>query len=743
MVIPSVMIAAKMRTGATLLGVVLWAAVVVLMTTGDVDNSRIYMFWNEDYDITAEQAHRLACSDWRNFTFLLHEKVYNRTMAAAALCASSAGAAAVEVDASGNPKPAAAVWRSLRPSVDGTAFRSPRRNAANFQRITPLLFEDPIWKNFTEADIFIAVLYQAFRPHEHIDAMMNHVVQASIFVICWSADRFFNFDLSTNAHERKFIPLMLNVIPSHERPKLLELPVPMDALINGLPAGPIATAMLEKNLVKWETRRQQLAQGPEGLEVKPSCTGPRPTGTEFACTARMARAYHPVTQDEIDAEPEDKLPHYNSFSIRRVFDADTSMLVRTIASSAHLQWVAGDLPDPVHGPVHEDPECVASNMTDIDRKLALATAVADPDRWQSATVLAARDAAAVAAAGGGGGEPPGGERWGYPNEYDTSGHVVNPHSRSDPRYRERLLCLTYTVQGWQGAPGREDSGRGRAVEYIRSTWGKRCDGYLAISNLTDHTLSTIHVEPMRANWTENYHEMWLKAQLMWKLVGSTMLDNYDYYVIGGDDLYVVVENLREYLARPEIRALGGPDGREPVYLGRVLNQNLYIRFNTGGAGYVMNAAAVAALYRHMDHPECMPAISTSMEDVMVGQCFRYAGVFPVLDTSDHGDPDTAKAAAVQAAAAAASSSPVDPDDAEDPLAVLDQVSDVGKGRNLGRERFHPQSPNVSYWAADEWYQAKAYSYGVHDNCCAAKSITYQDIKGGAFMTCFHAAIYQY
>jgi hypothetical protein len=82
-------------------------------------------------------------------------------------------------------------------------------------------------------------------------------------------------------------------------------------------------------------------------------------------------------------------------------------------------------------------------------------------------------------------------------------------------------------------------------------------------------------------------------------------------------LYVIVENLRAFLARPEIRALGGENGRTPVYLGRVLQQNQFITFNTGGAGYLLNAAAVAALYRRMDHAECMPAISTSMEDVMV------------------------------------------------------------------------------------------------------------------------------
>ena len=98
-----------------------------------------------------------------------------------------------------------------------------------------------------------------------------------------------------------------------------------------------------------------------------------------------------------------------------------------------------------------------------------------------------------------------------------------------------------------GAPGREDYGRARAIEYIRSTWGKRCDGYLAISNVTDHNLSTIHVEPMRKNWTENYHEMWLKAQLMWKLVGSSMLDEYDYFLIGKlDTAHRIRSNLQLY-----------------------------------------------------------------------------------------------------------------------------------------------------------------------------------------------------
>lgn len=718
---------------------------LLVMTTQsamEIDMSRVYIFWNEEVFLDSILLHRFACSDWHNFTFLVSETIYNQTMSVN--CGSSVGSSAElsrALDVGGQP--------ILSPNALSSS--SPRQ-LANYRKITPLLFEDETWLRFTEADIFIGTMYEAFYPHEHIDSMMNHIVQSSIFAIAWSKYRFYDFQGSSNSHERKFLLMMSNIVPAHERPKLMELPVSMEDFLSNTTAGHACVNLLDLMYRQWSTTP------PASIKYK-KCTGwPLPSGTEFVCDEDSARAYTPKVDSSLPTD-DDVLPHFNSWGIERLFDSKTSLVVKSVASAAHLQYIAGLLPDPVHGPVETDPHCVHSNMTEIDRKVAFSTVVADPTVWQSTTALAALEGAHSNVNNHNNQNNSSSNSSNYNlNHLDDSNHVINPYNRTDPRYRERILCLTYTIQGWFGAPGREDTGRIRAIEYVRSTWGKRCDGYLAISNVTDHSMSTIHVEPNRPNWSEKYDEMWVKAQLMWKLVGSMLLDDYDYFLIGGDDLYVIVENLRVFLARPDIRTLGGADGRKPVYLGRVLNQNQYIRFNTGGAGYLLNAAAAAALYRKMDDDECLPGVSTSMEDVLVGQCLRYAGIYPVVDTSDYEDMDTAKAQALAAAETANARNAADAADRastentveavearrrrNDPRSVLDRISPIGKGRNLGREVFHPQSPNLSYWAAEEWYQAKAASYGVGDNCCSVNSVTYQDIRGGEMMSCFHAAIYE-
>jgi glycoprotein-N-acetylgalactosamine 3-beta-galactosyltransferase len=189
--------------------------------------------------------------------------------------------------------------------------------------------------------------------------------------------------------------------------------------------------------------------------------------------------------------------------------------------------------------------------------------------------------------------------------------------------------------------------------------------------------------------------MWAKAQAIWRLMATTFLDDYDYFVIGGDDLYVLVENLREYLGSPEVMRLS-QYGRKPVYLGRPLRANAYQIFNSGGSGYVLNAAAVALLNELMDRAECLPTITTSMEDLMVGQCVRLAGVRTV-DTKH----------------------PVD-----------------------GRQRFHPMSPRDAYWANASWYTRMAVDYGRAEDCCSPYSISFQDIRGWPnYMNCLHRRIY--
>ena len=77
--------------------------------------------------------------------------------------------------------------------------------------------------------------------------------------------------------------------------------------------------------------------------------------------------------------------------------------------------------------------------------------------------------------------------------------------------------------------------------------------------------------------------------------------------------------------------LSGPDGNSPVYIGREMKQNEYVKFNTGGGGYILNRPAVATLYGPLVHimqgdhsaPDiCLTQLRVYYEDVMVGACLK-------------------------------------------------------------------------------------------------------------------------
>ena len=112
-------------------------------------------------------------------------------------------------------------------------------------------------------------------------------------------------------------------------------------------------------------------------------------------------------------------------------------------------------------------------------------------------------------------------------------------------------------------------------------------------------------------------------------------DDFDYFHIGGDDTFVIADNLRSFLARPEIREQN--DAGKPLYLGRRMKVggNANHLFNTGGAGYVFNRAALELFYDSLDEPFCAPHRHGFYEDVLVADCFKNgpAKLVPV-DTRD-------------------------------------------------------------------------------------------------------------
>jgi glycoprotein-N-acetylgalactosamine 3-beta-galactosyltransferase len=133
---------------------------------------------------------------------------------------------------------------------------------------------------------------------------------------------------------------------------------------------------------------------------------------------------------------------------------------------------------------------------------------------------------------------------------------------------------------------------------------------------------------------------------MWSYIYDNYYDKYDWFHIGGDDLFLIVENFRLYLESEEIRtaANGGiylPDGTEtmqtPLYLGRrfAYMGDMDEIFNSGGSGYTMNKAALKALVVD-GFPNHFPHAHTFSEDTMVAKIFRQMGIFAYETKDENG-----------------------------------------------------------------------------------------------------------
>mmetsp|Transcript_31738 Transcript_31738/g.41013 ORF Transcript_31738/g.41013 Transcript_31738/m.41013 type:complete len:200 (+) Transcript_31738:535-1134(+) len=198
---------------------------------------------------------------------------------------------------------------------------------------------------------------------------------------------------------------------------------------------------------------------------------------------------------------------------------------------------------------------------------------------------------------------------------------------------------------------------------------------------------------------------------MWSYVYDNYYEKYDWFHIGGDDLYLIVENLRLYLESEEIQLAsnGGqylPNGSEetqtPLFLGRRFAEggSMDRIFISGGSGYTMNKATLKTLV--VDGlPKCRPHMHTFSEDVMVANCLRQRNILP-YDTKDE----------------------------------------------AGGERYMPFAPghHLNYHPPanpkDDWYSNYSINCKWGIDHCAAKSVAFHYIKGD-LMRRMYAILYHY
>jgi glycoprotein-N-acetylgalactosamine 3-beta-galactosyltransferase len=175
--------------------------------------------------------------------------------------------------------------------------------------------------------------------------------------------------------------------------------------------------------------------------------------------------------------------------------------------------------------------------------------------------------------------------------------------------------------------------------------GSKCDGFMFSSNLTDPLLNTVNI---LHKGIEHYDNLWGKVRSMLSYAYDNYYTKYDWFHISGDDLFLIVENLKFYLDSDEIRTAsnGGyflpststeQQQQTPLYLGRryAYLGNRDEMYNAGGSGYTLNKAALKLLvtqglesYGQNDY--------TPWDDLMVGRVLKHYGVLPYVTTDMYG-----------------------------------------------------------------------------------------------------------
>ena len=182
--------------------------------------------------------------------------------------------------------------------------------------------------------------------------------------------------------------------------------------------------------------------------------------------------------------------------------------------------------------------------------------------------------------------------------------------------RPKIMCLLYTME----------SAHATTIRAIRETWASHCDGFLAFSTASDPRIPAISIPH---DGPEHYNNMWQKVRSIWHFVGTHYAADFDWFFQGGDDLFVLPQNLRNYLSNL--------DANEMHFVGRRFKaQGDDNYFNSGGAGYALSRALLQRYVQPdvFNHTDCAPTRQTSMEDVMIAQCFRRVLGVGLTDTRD-------------------------------------------------------------------------------------------------------------
>lgn len=167
------------------------------------------------------------------------------------------------------------------------------------------------------------------------------------------------------------------------------------------------------------------------------------------------------------------------------------------------------------------------------------------------------------------------------------------------------------------------------VKAMMETWASKCSFFISFSTENDPEYNAFDLPHLG---DESYYNMWQKSRSIWKYIHHNYMDDFDYFMLGGDDMYVIMENLHEFLlSNKVIHTEAG------LYLGRRLVLPFdQIPYNAGGPGYLLDRVALKVLVANLDRPHCHPDLGDSKEDVFLSFCLQSSieKIFPFNTTAD-------------------------------------------------------------------------------------------------------------
>ena len=193
----------------------------------------------------------------------------------------------------------------------------------------------------------------------------------------------------------------------------------------------------------------------------------------------------------------------------------------------------------------------------------------------------------------------------------------------------KLMCSVYTHHG-----GVENTNA------IWETWGKRCDGFFFASSTSNLTTGHTHL-PNNSPQEHEYGGIFQKVRTMMAYLYDNFLEDFDFFHFSGDDTYLIVENLKEFLASKEIQSYENDPGKL-IFAGEWLimkdtraKGNYTNYYMGGGSGYTLSRKALKTFVEGPLQNEVFNwKLSASDEDCRISDMFRIILNVTGIDTRD-------------------------------------------------------------------------------------------------------------